>query len=330
MAPTNKAAFYPSDKASSLHVAPSPYPTAGPSDVIVRVAAAAVNPVDWKIQEVGTAVFPFLQYPLAGGLDVAGTVVEVGSATSPRGPGRFQNYVAVPASLATPLPATTPFADAAVLPSGVATAAVALYQYLGLAHPSLPARTGTRQTVLITAGASSVGSNAIQLAAASGYEVFTTASPRHFAHCAALGASRVFDYHSPTLLAELQAAFRGKRCAGGLSAVESSNDLAFAVVGASEGEDRKSVACTILFSQDGVPANIRADMIHAFHIKDTPLADVVFGTYLPAALETGRYKCEPKPRVVGTSLEAVQTALDIGKANGVSCEKLVITLAGEA
>ncbi|KAI0535377.1 GroES-like protein [Xylaria digitata] len=344
MAPTNKAAFYPSDKAPTLQVASSPYPTAGPNDVIVHVAAAAINSVDWKIQEAGTAVFPFLQYPLVGGLDVAGTVVEVGPAVSKFRPGDrvlgfssdfvsraggFQNYVVVPASVVTHLPENTPFVDAAVLPSGVATAAVSLYQYLDLTHPSLPARPGNGQTVLITAGASSVGSNAIQLAVASGYEVITTASPRHFAHCTALGASRVFDYHSSTLLEDVKAAFRGKQCAGGLSSVESSNSLAFEVVSASEGEG-KSVACTILFSQDGVPANIRTEMIHAFHIKDTPLADVVFGTYLPAALAGGRYKCEPKPRVVGTSLESVQTALDIGKTNAVSCEKLVVTLAGGA
>ncbi|KAJ8120849.1 hypothetical protein ONZ43_g2549 [Nemania bipapillata] len=83
-------------------------------------------------------------------------------------------------------------------------------------------------------------------------------------------------------------------------------------------------------SQDGVPTDVRAEMIHAHSIKDTPLAASIFGAFLPAALAAGAYTCAPKPRVVGRGLEAVQTAFDIGKTYTVSCEKLVVTLEGEA
>ncbi|KAI3317814.1 GroES-like protein [Xylariaceae sp. AK1471] len=350
MSPTNKAAFYPSNKAPSLEVSPSPYPTIGDGELLVKVGVVAINPVDWKIQQVGTDLFPFLTYPLAGGMDIAGTVIEVGpsSSSSVNAPqrfrpgdrvlgfpfefssraGGFQHYVVVPAGLAVPIPDSIPFADASVLPSGVATAAVALYQYLGLEHPTLPPRKSNGKTVFIPGGASVVGSNAIQLAVASGYEVITTSSPKNFAHCEALGASRVFDYHSPNLTQDLKEAFKGKQCAGGFSTVEGSNEVVFDVVGASEGS--KSVACTILLGSEGVPEGIKAEMIHAYWIKDTPLCEVIFGKFLPEALASGHYKCVPKPLVVGRGLEFVQVALDKGKANSVSCQKLVVSLEGEA
>ncbi|KAI1418959.1 GroES-like protein [Xylaria sp. FL1777] len=344
MAPTNRAAFYPSDKAPALKVDESPYPTVGENEVIVKVAAAAINPVDSTIQKEGTGAFSFLTYPLAGGLDIAGTVAEVGANVTKFRPGDrvlgfpsdfssraggFQNYSVVDAALVSRVPDGISLVEASTLPSGVATAVVALHQYLGLEQPTAPARPRNGKTVLISGGASVVGSNAIQLAVASGYEVITTASRKNFAHCTALGASRVFDYHDANLARDLIDAFKGKQCAGGVSSMEESNAVVFEVVAASEGS--KSVACTILFSQEGVPAGIKTDMILAFRIKDTPLADVIFDKFLPAALASGQYKCEPRPRVVGQGLETIQTAIDIiAKPNSVSCEKLVVTLGSEA
>ncbi|KAI8943937.1 GroES-like protein [Xylaria longipes] len=347
MPPTNKAAFYPSDKASALVVGPSPYPTPSSNEVIIRVSATAINPIDQKVQVLGTTVLPFLTYPLVGGLDVAGTVVEVGSDVTDKyklrpgdrvlgfpsefasRAGGFQNYVAVPADCVSKIPDGTSFVDAVVLPSSIATAAIGLYQYLGLDHPSTSPRDGQEgKTVLVTAGASSVGSNGIQLAVASGYEVFTTSSPHNFAHCTSLGAARVFDYHSPTLVSELKSALEGKQLAGALSCVEGSNAPVFEVVAASEGS--KKVACMILFSQEGVPAGITAEMTHAHWIKDSPLAETIFGSFLAQALASGRYKCAPKPLVVGKGLEAVQAAFDVSKTGTVSCQKLVVALEGEA
>ncbi|KAK5637379.1 hypothetical protein RRF57_013091 [Xylaria bambusicola] len=339
MAPTNTAAYYPSDKAPSLEIGSAPYPTPGPDEIIIKVAAAAINPVDAKIQSAGTSLFPFLTYPLAGGIDVSGTVAEVGSSATSKfhvgdrvlgfpcdfasRSGAFQSYVAVSASVATKLPEATSFVEAATLPSGVATAAEALYAYLGLEHPSVPPRPRNGKTVLIGGGASVVGSNAVQLAVASGYEVITTSSLSNFAHCISLGASLVFDYRDPDLANKLVSAFSERECAGAFSCVEGSNSVVFEVVGKSKGS--KTVACAILFSKEGVPEGVKADMFHAFRVKDTPLAEVVFGQFLPAALENGQYKCAPKARVVGHGLESVQKGLDI-IAKGVSCEKLVVAL----
>ncbi|KAI0468041.1 GroES-like protein [Xylaria cf. heliscus] len=349
MAPTNKAAFYPSDKAPALTIGPSPYPTPSPNEVIIRVSATAINPIDQKVQDLGTTILPFLTYPLVGGFDVAGTVVEAGSAVADFRPGDrvlafptefasrtggFQHYVAVQADCVARIPKDTPFTDAAVLPTGISTAAVA-FRYLGLdlsledPVARAPTSEGAEpETVLVTAGAGSVGSNAIQLAVAAGYEVIATSSTRNFAHCASLGAARVFDYASPTLASELKAALRGRRLAGALSCVAESNAVVFEAVAASEGSKR--VACTLLFSQDEVPEAITAEMIHAYWIKDTPLAETIFGKFLPQALASGKYKCEPKPLVVGKGLESVQAAFDLSKKGGVSCQKLVVVLEGEA
>ncbi|RWA06074.1 hypothetical protein EKO27_g9032, partial [Xylaria grammica] len=76
MAPTNKAAYYPADKAPTVEVAASPYPTPEANEVIIRVSAVAINPADWKIQSLGSAVIPGLAYPYAAGFDVSGTIVE--------------------------------------------------------------------------------------------------------------------------------------------------------------------------------------------------------------------------------------------------------------
>ncbi|KAI1751551.1 GroES-like protein [Xylaria castorea] len=350
MPPTNKAAFYVSDKAPALVVGPTPYPAPSSNEIVVRVSAVAINPVDYKVQELGTDMMPTLKYPLIGGLDVAGTIVELGSAVAGKYQlsqgdrvsgfpcefnsqvGGFQEYVAVPADCVSKIPDGTSFVDAVVLPCCIATAAVGLYHYLGLEQPSAsgnpPQKNAQGKTVLVAAGASSVGSNAIQLAVASGYEVFTTSSPRNFKHCTSLGAAKVFDYHSPTLVSDIKSALKGKHLAGAVSGQEGGNAPVFEVVAASEGS--KKVACVILFSQEGVPAGITTEMIHAFEIQNTPLAETLFGSFLPRALASGSYKCEPKPLVVGKGLESVQAAFDIGKTGSVSCQKLVVTLEGEA
>ena len=66
-------------------------------------------------------------------------------------------------------------------------------------------------------GSTSVGSNAIQLAAAAGYEVITTASPRNFDYVKSLGAAQVFDYNSPSVMPDIIAAFAGRTLAGAIA-----------------------------------------------------------------------------------------------------------------
>ncbi|KAL2017952.1 hypothetical protein VTK56DRAFT_1484 [Thermocarpiscus australiensis] len=338
MAPSNAAAWLPSPRAHPLKVEPAEYPVVAENEVVVKVSAVAVNPMDWLIQMLGENLFAWLQYPYIGGTDAAGTVVEVGPGVTkykvgdrvvglatgfaPR-EGAFQNYTVLSTNVSAPIPDHLSFEDAAVLPLGVSTAACGLYQkgFLALEYPRLdPKPTG--KTVLIWAGASSVGSNAIQLAVASGYEVFTTASPRNWDYCKSLGASRVFDYRSPTVVQDLVDSFKGRSCAGGLAIQPGSEQPVFEVVARSEGA--KTVAIAGVLPND-IPAGITAKAIFAGTIKDSELGSKIFDDYLPGALAQNKYKCLPTPLVVGQGLEKIQEALDKGK-EGTSAQKLVVRL----
>ena len=139
--------------------------------------------------------------------------------------------------MASPIPDTMPFEDAAVLPLAVSTAACGLFQkdHLALRHPSLHAEP-TGETVLVWGGSTSIGSNAIQLAKAAGYEVITTASPRNFEYVTTLGAAQVFDYNSPTVVEDIIAAFKGRRLAGAIAFGTTSGAACVRIVGACRGK----------------------------------------------------------------------------------------------
>jgi NADPH:quinone reductase-like Zn-dependent oxidoreductase len=198
----------------------------------------AINPIDWLKQDMGNMVLPWVKYPSILGSDVASEVAEIGRAVTRFKVGdpivghavgkdqkrnssaecAFQAYTVLLAHMALPIPSTLSYESAAVLPLGASTAACSLFQkdQLALQYPSVPPKP-TGKTLLVWGGATSVGSNAIQLAVAAGYQVITTASPRNFDYVKKLGASQVFDYNSKTVVDNLIRAFEGKTIAGALS-----------------------------------------------------------------------------------------------------------------
>lgn len=110
--------------------------------------------------------------------------------------GSFQQYAACREVVVAKIPDTLSFAQAAVLPLSLSTSMVGLFENLGLELPSLePKENG--KTLLIWGGSSSMGSTAIQLAVAAGYNVITTASPKNHAYVQSLRASEVFDHSQP-------------------------------------------------------------------------------------------------------------------------------------
>ncbi|KAK9424067.1 putative zinc-binding oxidoreductase protein [Seiridium unicorne] len=339
MAPTNASAQITAARAHPLKVQESPYPTVGEGEIIVKVGAAAINPTDWMIQTLGENLFPWLQYPLTIGSDVAGTVVEVASDVTKvkvgdrvlglnggfeSRNGGFQEYAVLQAKIISKIPESLSFADASVLPLGLGTAASGLFQkdYLGLDYPRVDAKPNGK-TLLVWAGASSVGSNAIQLAVAAGYEVFTTASPKNFDYCKKLGASQVFDYHSKNLTQELLDAFKGKTSAGAFGIHQGIGDTIFEVVAKSEGS--KFVAATFPIPENK-PEGVEAKTVWGGSLKDNEVGPIIFDEFLPAALAKGTYKAVPEPEVVGNGLEHVQDGWDKLKQGGISAKKLVVTL----
>ncbi len=182
----------------TIQVGALPVPRPGPTDVLVRVEAAAVNLAD---AYVFSGTFPTaLPMPYIVGTDLVGTVVETGSeAVSLRtgqqvwcnsmGRGGRQGptaqYAVVPADRLYPLP---PGVDPHV---AVALAQPAATAYLGwFTHAKL--RPG--ETVFVGGGAGNIGTAAIQVARQAGARVIASARPDDFAHCRAAGAEAVCDF----------------------------------------------------------------------------------------------------------------------------------------
>lgn len=246
--PENRAAYLMGEKVRPLSVKPAPYPSPGPAQLLVRVAAVAVNPIEHIKQDLGGLLYGWVKFPHVLGYDVAGTVVEVGSdatATKRFRPGdrvvgqalgsekkfndpamgAFQHFVLLQANVVSPIPDSLSFEKAAVLPLALSTASCGLFQkdQLALRHPVASANNNgaekdEKETLLIWGGSTSVGCNAIQLARAAGYEVITTCSPRNFDLAKSLGAAAAFDYRDPAAaVSEIVQFCRGKKVVGALS-----------------------------------------------------------------------------------------------------------------
>ncbi|KFX98301.1 hypothetical protein O988_04403 [Pseudogymnoascus sp. VKM F-3808] len=347
MAPTNTAAWLTAAN-SPLAVGPAPYTTPSPTQLVIRNHALGINMVDIVVQQLGPALFSWIKFPHILGSDIAGEVVEVGSSVTRFKPGdrvvamaagltedntqgAFQTYSVAGEVVASHLPASISYAQAAVLPLAVGTAACGLFQknYLALQHPTIPPKP-TGETVLIWGGATSVGSAAIQLAVAAGYEVISTSSPKNFDYVRGLGASAVFDYASPTVTADIIAAFAGKKSAGALAIGGFDPAVNVGVVQACvdvvvKSEGRKFVAMAVQFDPAQVPEGVGAKFIFGSDLKDNEVGPAIFEHFLPKALEEGVFKCATMPLVAGEGLEGIQGAFEVSK-KGVSAQKVVVTL----
>ena len=181
-----------------LELTEVPRPEPGPTEVLVRVAAAGVNPVDWKTRARGG----FLgQPPFTVGWDVAGVVEEVGRGVTrfaagervfgmPRFPheaAAYAEYVTSPSRQLARIPERLDDVEAAALPLAGLTAWQALVE-------TADVRPGQR--VLILAAAGGVGHLAVQIAKARGAYVIGTARSAKHAFLAELGADEAIDYTS--------------------------------------------------------------------------------------------------------------------------------------
>jgi NADPH:quinone reductase-like Zn-dependent oxidoreductase len=371
--PVNLAAWLPAPHAP-LEIRDAPYTPPGADQIVVRGHAVAVNPLEWIIQVAAGLTYRWLAYPTVLGSDVAGEVVAVGQDVSRftigdrvighavgtdrdcnrASEGTFQRYAVILERLASPIPDALSYVAASVMPLAVSTAACGLFQqdYLGLQHPSAdPTPAGA--TVLVWGGSTSVGSNAIQLAVAAGYEVIATASPHNHDFVKSLGAGAVFDYHSATVIPDIVAELKHRRLAGAMALGTTAAESCVKIVGSSTGNRFVAIATPPvsfagLAAQDGrrrerarvvrrlVGSNIalqvrsrrrgvRIKYMFGTSLKHNEVSRVIYRDFLPTALAEGRYRAVPEPRVIGDGLEHLQQALDIQR-EGVSAEKLVVTI----
>jgi len=176
-----------------LERVPRPEPQVG--EVLVRVYAAGVNPVDWKIRKGFFKNERPVPLPFTPGSELAGTVEQLGQgvvgfttgqAVYGRGAkGAYADYAVIAASQLSPIPSTINFDQAASVPVGASTAWLALFSLANLQ---------TGQKVLVHGAAGGVGNYAVQLARRINAHVIGTASSKNLEFVHMLGAEIVIDY----------------------------------------------------------------------------------------------------------------------------------------
>lgn len=177
-----------------------PTPSPGPGEVLLRVRAAGVNPVDWKIRDGLFQPAVTYQFPLIPGWEASGTIEDVGPGVTgvemgaavytnldPRKDGAYAQFATVDRYLVAPKPGPLDWIHAGATPLAGLTAWQALFDVAGLS---------AYQTILIHGAAGGVGSFAVQLAKWRGAEVIATASAHNHDFLRDLGADEVIDYHS--------------------------------------------------------------------------------------------------------------------------------------
>ena len=178
----------------------APRPTPLTNEVLIRVRAASVNPVDWKIRDgYGKEIFNH-QMPLILGWDVAGTIEAVGPEvdkfklgdpvygyTSLLRDGAYAEFIVAKQEEIALKPASLDFVEAAAVPVAALTAWQAMFDTANLEE---------NQKVLIHAASGGVGSIAVQLAKAKGVYVIGTSSARNAEFVRELGVDEFIDYQA--------------------------------------------------------------------------------------------------------------------------------------
>ena len=176
-----------------------PRPTPRTGEVLVRVRAAGVNPLDWLICNGTITALRDEPCPWTPGWDVSGVVEAVGGGATgvepgdavygmarlPGGGGTFAEYATMSVEAVVPKPASLSHVEAAAVPMAGQTAVHALYEAGGLTPG---------QRVLVHAAAGGVGHMAVRFAANTGAHVVGTASGYNEKYLRGLGVNEVIDY----------------------------------------------------------------------------------------------------------------------------------------
>jgi NADPH:quinone reductase-like Zn-dependent oxidoreductase len=179
-----------------------PMPSPGPGQVLVRLAAAGVAPLDWKLRAGLLQRFFTLQFPKTPGRDGAGTVLSVGSGVTgfaagdrvavmapPAGQaGTHAEAIAADAALCVPIPPSLGLVEAAALVNAGLSAWIAVDRTAGVQ---------AGQRVLVQSGAGAVGGLMVQMAADRGAIVTATCRAANCDYVMGLGASRAIAYDAP-------------------------------------------------------------------------------------------------------------------------------------
>jgi NADPH:quinone reductase-like Zn-dependent oxidoreductase len=199
---------------AAIEISDQPVPTVGACDVLIRVRAASVNPVDYKIRDGQLKTILPLKFPLILGSDCAGVVETCGAEVRGFKPGdavyvrlekdrigAYAEFAVANENIIALKPGNVDFNQAAAIPLAGLTAWQALNDI---------GKLQAGHKVLIHAGSGGVGSFAIQIAKYLGAFVATTSSARNVALMKSLGADVVIDYktqHFDALLSDFDLVF---------------------------------------------------------------------------------------------------------------------------
>ncbi len=174
----------------------APQPTAGKGQVLVRVQAASVNPIDYKLVSGAMKAISPLEFPWIPGGDFSGIIEAIGAGVtevkqgdsvyghSPGG-GAYAQFVVASAAMVSAKPAKLSYVEASSVPLAGQTAWQGLFDQGHLQKG---------QTVLIHGGSGGVGTFAVQLARWKGARVLATGSSSNAEYLRSLGADQVIDY----------------------------------------------------------------------------------------------------------------------------------------
>ncbi|KAJ7698979.1 chaperonin 10-like protein [Mycena rosella] len=335
----------------------------GAGQVRVKVAYASLAAFDTYIADVGFGVAKL--YPVGLGLNAAATVVEVGEGVTAlavgdrimafsvyefgRGTGglsgTIQELLVLRDFLCAKVPDKLALEAAATIPDNFVSAFYALFDQLALPVPAaFPASTPPPDhalPILIYGAGSTSGQYAIQLLHAAGYtNIVATASPKHHAFLRGLGATRVVDYASPTLAADITTG--GEQMALALDTISAEGTLAkIAQVLKPQGavalllpiKDGDTVAVGEAAMHMAVPEGrnpftpeTKIVYVRAFtYYQNEYLKDNLMSKILPQLLAAGIIQPN-RVRLLeqGTFKERVAVGLDLLRNNRVSGEKVIV------
>ncbi|KAH9841700.1 chaperonin 10-like protein [Rhodofomes roseus] len=342
---TEQKALYLTSKHGQFEVGTAPIHKPGPGQLVVKIEAAALNPIDWRVQAWGILVEKF---PAILGEDLSGTVYEVGEGVkdfkkgdrilmcAPVGAGEqagFQQYAIASPELTAKIPDNVSFEGGATIPLGLATAVLGLYDHedgaIGNCGLYPPWEEGGRgkykgQSILIFGGASSVGQFAIQLAKLSGFgPIITTASLRHTEWLQKLGATHVLDRNLPLDgLAEELKGITVEPFKVIYDAVASPETQNFAYGILAPGGALAVVMPVAVKEELKVPDKKAYWMIANFFMPQHKKLGVSLYSKLPALLKEGAIKPNPV-EVIPDGIGGIVVGLQ-KLSKGVSCVKLVV------
>ncbi|KIK58324.1 hypothetical protein GYMLUDRAFT_262624 [Collybiopsis luxurians FD-317 M1] len=212
MSHTQKALFFTS--AHSYEISSRPIPKPSPGHILVKVKSISLNPIDWKVQDLPGFDGLIKQYPVVLGQDAAGDVVGIGEGVLGYSKndrvffqcagylgddhGAFQEYILVPAEIASKIPSNLSYDQAASIPLALTTATVSLFAPVpngsGLNPTFDPHVRYSGQSAFVAGGGTSVGQFAIQLLKTLDFKhIITNSAAEHFDYLRSLGATDLID-----------------------------------------------------------------------------------------------------------------------------------------